>query len=60
MQIYEYIFFKLSKIEGGRSPPEKFEGGGGTRPPAPPPPGIAAYGCYNTLIRNDLALQSCQ
>ena len=36
MQIYEYIFFKLSKIEGGTIPPEKNRGG--TRPPPPPSP----------------------
>ena len=42
MQIYEYIFFKLSKIEGGRSPPRKIRGGGGGDT-SPHPPGIAAY-----------------
>ena len=34
MQIYEYMFFKLSKIEGG---------GGDT---SPRPPRIAAYAVY--------------
>ena len=35
MQIYEQIFFKLSKIEGGvGDPPRKIRGGGGG-PPSP-------------------------
>ena len=35
LQIQEYIFFKLSKIEGGTIPPRKIRGGD-TSPPSPP------------------------
>ena len=35
MQIYEKIFFKLSKIEGGDDPPQKNSRGGHV-PPRPP------------------------
>ena len=49
MQIYEKIFFKLSKIEGGTIPPIKNSRGGHV---PPVPPGIAAYGPLGFMFRS--------